>query len=461
MEKHINVIIDNNTKMDALLSISPCDGRYAKYTKVCQYYFSEYAIQSKRLHIEVLYLQELLSMLPELACINNRTNMEKISDIYKNFNLEECKKIQEIEMKVNHDVKAVELYIRDKLIECGLDKCVNYIHFGLTSQDINNITYPVLIKEFITTVYKAQINVIRDKLENMYTTYNTTIMLSHTHGQAGVPTSFGKEMKVFEYRLGELIGELDEIKYKCKFGGATGNFNAHVVAYPEYDWKGFADKFVESFGCSRSQYTTQIANYEDISKILDIVKRINTVLIDLCQDIWLYIFKDYLQLSVKKEEVGSSTMPHKVNPINFENAEGNLGISNCLFEFISRKLPVSRLQRDLTDSTVLRNLGMSFGYSIVALNNIQNGLDKITPNTSEISKDLQKHVVVLSEAYQTVLRKYGIDNAYDKLKEFTRVNASGEITIEDMHTFINNLDIDNTVKTELYNISVTNYTGIL
>ena len=447
--------------MKELLSISPCDGRYAKYTKVCQYYFSEYAIQSKRLHIELLYLQELLSVLPELSCINNRTNMDKIGDIYNNFNMEECEKIQKIEEVVNHDVKAVELYIRDKLIECGLSKCVNYIHFGLTSQDINNITYPVLIRNFITTVYKAQINVIRDKLEKMYITYNTTIMLSHTHGQPGVPTSFGKEMKVFEYRLGELISELDTIKYKCKFGGATGNFNAHIVAYPEYDWKRLADKFVDSFGCSRSQYTTQIANYEDISKIFDIVKRINSVLIDLCQDIWLYIFKDYLQLSVNKEEVGSSTMPHKVNPINFENAEGNLGISNSLFEFMSRKLPISRLQRDLTDSTVLRNVGMAFGYSIIALNNIKNGLDKISPNKTEMMKDLQKHVVVLSEAYQTILRKHGIDNAYDKLKELTRVSTSSKITIEDMHSFINKLDINDNIKTELYNVSIDNYIGIV
>ena len=447
--------------MKELLSISPCDGRYAKYTKVCQYYFSEYAIQSKRLHIELLYLQELLSVLPELSCINNRTNMDKIGDIYNNFNMEECEKIQKIEEVVNHDVKAVELYIRDKLLECGLSRCINYIHFGLTSQDINNITYPILIKDFITNVYKVQINVIREKLEQMYSNHKSTIMLSHTHGQAGVPTSFGKEMKVFEYRLGELISELDTIKYKCKFGGATGNFNAHIVAYPEYDWKRFADKFVDSFGCSRSQYTTQIANYEDISKIFDIVKRINSVLIDLCQDIWLYIFKDYLQLSVNKEEVGSSTMPHKVNPINFENAEGNLGISNSLFEFMSRKLPISRLQRDLTDSTVLRNVGMAFGYSIIALNNIKNGLDKISPNKTEMMKDLQKHVVVLSEAYQTILRKHGIDNAYDKLKELTRVSTSSKITIEDMHSFINKLDINDNIKTELYNVSIDNYIGIV
>ena len=447
--------------MKEILSISPCDGRYAKYTQVCQYYFSEYAIQHKRLLIEILYLQELIQILPELESVNNKKNLNKIINIYNNFNIEECEKIRKIEEVVNHDVKAVELYIRDKLLECGMTKCINFIHFGLTSQDINNITYPVLIKDFITNIYKVQINIIRDKLDNMYTNYNATIMLCHTHGQPGVPTSFGKEMKVFEYRLGELIGKLDTIKYKCKFGGATGNFNAHIVAYPGYDWRYFADEFVSMFGCSRSQYTTQIANYEDISKVFDIIKRINTVLIDLCQDIWLYIFKDYLQLSVKKEEVGSSTMPHKVNPINFENAEGNLGLSNSLFEFMSRKLPISRLQRDLTDSTILRNVGMSFGYSIVALNNIQNGLDKITPNKNEITRDLQKHVVVLSEAYQTVLRKHGIYNAYDKLKDFTRVTDSGEITVEDMRSFINNLDIDDMIKTELYNISVTNYTGIL
>lgn len=447
--------------MKELFSISPCDGRYAKDTFVCQHYFSEYAICCKRLQIELLYLQELIQILPELDCVNNKITLDQIMDIYNHFNVEECYEIQKIEKIVNHDVKAVELYIKNKLLERGLSNCINFIHFGITSQDINNIMYPVLIKDFIETVYKPKMNIIRDKLNNMYITYNTTIMLSHTHGQPGVPTSFGKELKVFEYRLGELVCDLNDINYKCKFGGATGNFNAHTIAYPEHDWKKFADKFVDSFGCSRSQYTTQIANYEDISKVFDTVKRINSVLIDLCQDIWLYIFKDYLQLSIRKEEVGSSTMPHKVNPINFENAEGNLGLSTCLFEFMSRKLPVSRLQRDLTDSTVLRNIGIAFGHSIIALNNIKNGLDKIIPNKIEMSKDLQKHVVVLSEAYQTVLRKHGIDNAYDKLKDFTRVNTSCEITIEDMRSFINTLDIDDTIKTELYNISVSNYTGLL
>ena len=446
--------------MDALLSISPCDGRYVKYTKVCQEYFSEYAIQKKRLHIELVYLQELLYALPEFPDVDDVVK-DTLNKIYINFTINECKKIQKIEEKVNHDVKAVELYIKEKLIEEGLDRYVNYIHFGLTSQDINNVMYPVLIKDFIESVYTVKINEIRSKLDEMYETYKSIIMLGHTHGQAGVPTSFGKEMKVFEYRLGEMIKELENNEYKCKFGGAVGNFNAHVVAYPHQDWRMFADRFVELFGCSRSQYTTQIANYENLSKIFDIIKRINTVLIDLCQDIWLYIFKNYLQLSVNKEEVGSSTMPHKVNPINFENAEGNLGISNSLFEFMSRKLPISRLQRDLTDSTVLRNVGMSFGYSIISLNNIKNGLDKIIPNKTEMMKDLQNNVVVLSEAYQTILRKHGINNAYDKLKEVTRVNSSDEITIDDLRLFINNLDINETIKAELYNVSIDNYTGIL
>lgn len=447
--------------MDALLSISPCDGRYVKYTKICQEYFSEYAIQKKRLHIELLYLHQLIYVLPELKDVDNVVVSDMLNKIYANFTINECKKVQKIEEKVNHDVKAVELYIKEKLIEEGLDKYVNYIHFGLTSQDINNVMYPVLIKDFIQIIYIDEIKKIRGKLEQMYSTYKSTIMLGHTHGQAGVPTSFGKEMKVFEYRLDELTKELENIKYKCKFGGAVGNFNAHVIAYPQQDWMMFADRFIEIFGCYRSQYTTQIANYESLSQIFDIIKRINTVLIDLCQDIWLYIFKNYLQLSVNKEEVGSSTMPHKVNPINFENAEGNLGISNSLFEFMSRKLPISRLQRDLTDSTVLRNVGMAFGYSIIALNNIKNGLYKISPNKTEMMKDLQNNVVVLSEAYQTILRKHGIDNAYDKLKEFTRVNASSEITIKDMHSFIDKLDVDDNIKTELYNVSIDNYTGIL
>jgi len=442
--------------MDPLFIISPCDGRYNKYTKCCQNYFSEYAIQKKRVQIEILYLQQLIQYLPHFE--HSTSNFTILHQIYENFDINECKKIKEIENVIKHDVKAVEIYIKNILLETEFKDCVSFIHFGLTSQDINNVLYPVLIKTFINDKYNNFLTVVINKLDSMYDKYNHIIMLSHTHGQAAVPTTFGKEMKVFQYRLNEMAKDLNNIKYKCKFGGAVGNLNAHYVAYPEYDWEQFATNFIKLFDCSRSKYTTQIDNYENLSIIFDNIKRINTVLIDLCQDIWLYIFKNYLQLSINTEEVGSSTMPHKVNPIDFENTEGNLGISNTLFEFMSRKLPISRLQRDLTDSTVLRNVGMAFGYSIIALQNISNGLDKIYPNSFAILDDLCKNTVVLSEAYQTILRKYNMNDAYDKLKNFTRNNNN--ITIKDFQLFFETLDITDSIKCELYNINLTNYIGL-
>jgi len=441
--------------MEPLLIISPCDGRYNKYTKCCQNYFSEYAIQKKRVQIEILYLQQLIQFLPHFEHITDFSILHKI---YENFDINECKKVKEIENVIKHDVKSVEIYITNILLETELKDCVSFIHFGLTSQDINNILYPVLIKTFINDKYNKFLTTVIHKLDTMYDKYNLVIMLSHTHGQAGVPTTFGKEMKVFQYRLNEIMKDLNSIKYKCKFGGAVGNLNAHYIAYPEYDWVNFALNFTKLFDCDRSKYTTQIDNYENLSIIFDTIKRINTILIDLCQDIWLYIFKNYLQLAINTEEVGSSTMPHKVNPIDFENAEGNLGISNTLFEFMSRKLPISRLQRDLTDSTVLRNVGMAFGYSIIALQNISNGLDKIYPNTSAILDDLHKNTVVLSEAYQTILRKNNMNDAFDKLKKFTRNNNN--ITIEDFQSFFETLDINDSIKYELYNINITNYIGL-
>ncbi len=445
--------------MDPLLCLSPCDGRYHEYTKCCIPYFSEFAIQKKRIRIEILYLQRLIRFLPQLKdTYHISTNI--IGDIYTNFNLDECKKVKDLENIIKHDVKAVELYIKEKLIDSDLNNLVSFIHFGLTSQDINNVVYPVIIKEFITNEYCNLLHTVIHQLENMYKTYHHVIMLSHTHGQPGVPTSFGKEMKVFQYRLLELLTDLNNIKYKCKFGGAVGNFNAHVAAYPQHDWATFADNFINSFQCSRSQFTTQIDNYENLSVIFDTIKRINSVLIDLCQDIWLYIFKDYLLLNIDTKEVGSSTMPHKVNPINFENAEGNLGLSNALFEFMSRKLPISRLQRDLTDSTVLRNIGLAFGYSVIALKNIHTGLNKIYPNEVTISHDLYKNTIVLSEAYQTILRKHGMDDAYDKLKQFTRIINANELTMEDLHSFIRNLNINDHIKTELYDVTLNNYTGL-
>ena len=440
--------------MDPLLIISPCDGRYNKYTVSCRDYFSEYAIQKKRVHIEILYLHELIQYLPQF---NHITDFSVLYEIHDNFDINECNKIKEIENVIKHDVKAVEIYIKNILLETELKECVSFIHFGLTSQDINNVLYPVLIKNFIKDEYENLLDNITNKLDTMYNEYNNVIMLGQTHGQAAVPTTFGKEMKVFHYRLQETKNQLTNIEYKCKFGGAVGNLNAHYAAYPEYDWESFASNFTKQFGCVRSKYTTQIDNYENFSIIFDTIKRINTILIDLCQDIWLYIFKNYLQLSINHAEVGSSTMPHKVNPINFENAEGNLGISNALFEFMSRKLPISRLQRDLTDSTVLRNVGMAFGYSVIALQNISNGLDKIYPNKPNILYDLYKNTVVLAEAYQTILRKYNMNDAYDRLKDFTRNNDN--ITVEDFHSFFETLDINEPIKNELHNIHITKYIG--
>ncbi len=442
--------------MDPLLIISPCDGRYNKYTKCCQQYFSEYAIQKKRVQIEILYLQQLIKFIPELN--NKNYDITILNNIYDNFNINECKKIKDIENVIKHDVKSVEIYIQNILLETPLKNVISFIHFGLTSQDINNILYPILIKTFINDKYNNYLTTVIDILDNMYLKYNKTIMLSHTHGQAAVPTTFGKEMKVFQYRLNEAMKELNNIKYKCKFGGAVGNLNAHIIAYPDYDWETFANNFINLFGCERSKYTTQIDNYENLSIIFDNIKRINTILIDLCQDIWLYIYKNYLQLAINTTEVGSSTMPHKVNPIDFENAEGNLGISNSLFEFMSRKLPISRLQRDLTDSTVLRNVGMAFGYSIIALQNISNGLKKISPNTVVILDDLYTNSAVLSEAYQTILRKYNMNDAYDKLKNLTRNNDN--ITMNDFLMFFETLNISDNIKYELSNIDIINYIGL-
>jgi len=405
--------------MDSLLVISPCDGRYNKYTKCCQNYFTEYAIQKERVTIEIKYLYKLMKSLPSINIPD--ANYKILFDILDNFDINECKKIKEIENVIKHDVKAVEIYIKNILLETQLKDYVSFIHFGLTSQDLNNVIYPILIKSFIEKEYNILLEMVIKKLDAMHT-------------------------------------KINNIKYKCKFGGAVGNLNAHCVAYPNYDWETFANDFTKDCGCIRSKYTTQIDNYENLSIIFDTIKRTNTVLIDLCQDIWLYIFKNYLQLSINKDEVGSSTMPHKVNPIDFENAEGNLGLSNALFEFMSRKLPVSRLQRDLTDSTVLRNVGMAFGYSVIALQKIFVGLDKIIPNVKTITDDLNNNSVVIAEAYQTILRKYNMTDAYDKLKDFTRDNNNK--TIEEFKTFIMGLDITDNIKEECYKVTLSGYVGI-
>ena len=445
--------------MNNLLAISPCDGRYQKYTVCCQKYFSEYAFQKTRLELEINYLTHLVMKLPELN--NYLHHISTCKDLYAivtNFKIEDCQEIKDIESKIKHDVKAVEIYIKRRCVG-DLKKCISFIHFGLTSQDINNMMYPIVIKTFVKTEYIPMLTQITDALNIMYDEYRGITMMSHTHGQPGVPTSLGKEMKVFEYRLSSLIGDLTNMKYTCKFGGAIGNFNAHLRAYPNFNWIEFGDNFAKSYGLMRSKYTTQIDNYENLSSVFDLVKRINTVLTDMCQDIWLYIMKKYFKLKINKGEVGSSTMPHKVNPINFENAEGNLGVSNALLEFMSRKCPVSRLQRDLTDSTVLRNLGPAFGHSVIAVKNIIIGLQKLEPNYSEIRRDLKQNEVVLAEAYQTILRKHGIENAYEKFKNFTRTH--GHIQLKDLHEFIESLEINDKIKDEMYVVTVENYVGYL
>lgn len=445
--------------MNNLLAISPCDGRYQKYTQCCQKYFSEFAFQKTRLEIEINYLTCLVMKLPELNNYLHRISTCKdLYAIVTNFTLESCEEIKEIESKIKHDVKAVEIYIKRRCTG-DLEKCISFIHFALTSQDINNMLYPIVIKNFMTREYIPMLDQITDAINIMYDDYRGIVMLSHTHGQPGVPTSLGKEMKVFGYRLESLVKDLTNIKYKCKFGGANGNFNAHLKAYPKFDWQEFGDNFAGSYGLTRNKYTTQIDNYEHLSKVFDLVKRINCVLTDLSQDIWLYIMKKYFRLKINPSEVGSSTMPHKVNPINFENAEGNLGVSNTLLEFMSRKCPVSRLQRDLTDSTVLRNLGPALGHSVIAIKNIILGLGKLEPNYKEIRRDLKQNEVVLSEAYQTILRKHGFGDAYDKFKSFTRTHE--QIQLADLHQFIESLKINDKVKKEMYNVTMDNYTGYL
>jgi adenylosuccinate lyase len=445
--------------MNNLLTISPCDGRYKKYTECCQNYFSEYAFQKNRLEIEINYLTCLVMRLPELQILNRITTCRSLYEIVNNFNIKECEKIKEIENVIKHDVKSIEIYIQNKCKELNLNKCISFIHFGLTSQDINNVLYPKIIKDFITLEYKPLLVKTIDILSIMYDEYRGIIMLSHTHGQPGVPTSLGKEMRVFGYRLSELVKYIDNIEYKCKFGGANGNFNAHLVTYPNINWKNFGNNFTKSYGLIRNKYTTQIDNYENLSLVFDAIKRINTVLTDLCQDMWLYIMKKYYKLKINSNEVGSSTMPHKVNPINFENAEGNLGISNALFVHMSLKCPVSRLQRDLTDSTVLRNLGPAFGHSVIAIKNIIIGLEKLEPNYQEIRKDLKNNEVVLAEAYQTIMRKHGVQDAYKKFKDFTRNHS--QIQLKDLHEFIASLDINDNIKKEMYKVVIENYTGYL
>ena len=437
--------------MSELINITSIDGRYNKITNKLLNFFSEYGLFTYRLIVEINYFILLCNKL------NLEIPKEKITKIIYKFDIDECTKIKNIEKKINHDVKSVEKYLCKKFDEYEIPY-KNLIHFGLTSQDINNTSITLSIKDYISNIYKPNILEILSKISNLMNITNI-VMISRTHGQPAVPTTLKKELHVFKYRISKEYIQFCSLNYTTKFGGAVGNFNAHYSAYPDIDWNIFGDNLLESLGLERSQYTTQIDNYENLSVIFDNIKRINTILIDMCQDIWYYISLDYFKQKINKDEVGSSTMPHKINPINFENAEGNLLLSVNLLEFLSRKLPISRLQRDLTDSTILRNLGVVFGYCEIAYHNLLIGLDKLEPNKDKIEKDLNNNSVVLTEGIQTILRKYGDDEAYDKLKDFSRKND--KINIFDIKTFIENLNVDDNIKEELNKLELKNYIGFL
>ena len=433
------------------MSITSIDGRYKKITNKLENYFSEYGLFKYRTQIEIDYF---IALCKELNIKD--INEEYLNNIKKKFNKDECLKIKEIEITTNHDVKSVEIYIGNNFDE-QKHKYKNLIHFGLTSQDINNVSISLSIKDYLNEIYFNNINQILELIKLKTQHWKDVVMISKTHGQSAVPTTMGKEFKVFLYRLEKELNNLNNLDIYSKFGGAVGNFNAHYLSYPNIDWVNFANKFLNNLGLKRNEFTTQIDNYESLSIIFDNIKRINTIFVDMCRDIWTYISMDYLKQKINKNEVGSSTMPQKVNPINFENAEGNLLMCINMLEFLSRKLPISRLQRDLTDSTILRNLGLVFGWCEVAYYNIKIGLEKINVNEEKIKEDNDNNISVLTEGYQTLLRKWGDQNAYDKLKEISRTN--NKLTKEHFNNFIDLLDIDNDKKNELKSITVENYIG--
>ncbi len=443
-----------------LTAISPIDGRYAEKTKELSEYFSEYALIRHRVFVEIQYFIALAQHpLPELE--NFESDMvERLNDIFENFNLQDAIRIKNIEKTTNHDVKAVEYFLKEKFDLLNIDYYKEFIHFGLTSQDINNTATPLLLKNAVEEVYYPLFQQLRNKIAELSMEWSSIPMLARTHGQPASPTLLGKEFKVFIERLDNQIKLLKGVPFTAKFGGATGNFNAHYVTYPTIDWIRFSNHFVNEYlGLQRLQYTTQIAHYDNLAATFQGMKRINTILLDLSRDIWTYVSMDYFKQKVVEGEVGSSAMPHKVNPIDFENAEGNLGIANSIFTHLSDKLPISRLQRDLTDSTVLRNVGVPFAHTIIAFKSILKGLDKLTLNNAKLHSDLENNWAVVAEAIQNILRREGFDKPYEALKELTRGN--NQITKESMHRFISGLDIGEIVKEELKLITPHNYTGIM
>ena len=445
--------------MNTLTAISPIDGRYRSKTESLAPYFSEYGLIKYRVQVEIEYFialsREALPQFPEIS----EENCNALMEIVENFSVEDAQKIKDTEKITNHDVKAVEYFIKDCLDKLGLEKYKEFVHFGLTSQDINNTSFPMMLKGSMEDVIIPYIHTLNNQLIDLSTEWKNIPMLARTHGQAASPTKLGKEVAVFCERITKQLEQLIEIPYSAKFGGATGNFNAHHVAYPKHNWVSFANHFVEEIlELKRSQFTTQIEHYDNMAAHFDSLKRINTILIDLCRDFWHYISIDYFTQKVKKDEIGSSAMPHKVNPIDFENAEGNFGMANAMFEFLAAKLPISRLQRDLTDSTVLRNIGTALGHCIIGFQSLLKGLGKVNLNEKALEKDLEDNWAVAAEAIQTILRREAYPNPYESLKALTRTGK--KIDKEAISQYIESLEISQSVKEELRNISPSNYTGV-
>ncbi len=445
--------------LTALTAISPIDGRYRKTTEKLADYFSEQALIRYRIRVEVEYFIALCELpLPQLAGFD-RARAADLRALYLTFDAADAERVKQIEAVTNHDVKAIEYIIKEKMETLGLTRYGEFVHFGLTSQDINNTAIPLSIKEALEEVYYPAIEEVIARLEAFAEEWRTVPMLARTHGQPASPTTLGKEFRVYVERLTKQLAQLRAVPVPAKFGGATGNFNAHHVAYPSIDWVAFANGFVDQkLGLSRSQYTTQIEHYDNLAAIFDALKRIDTILIDLARDMWMYISSEYFKQQIKAGEVGSSAMPHKVNPIDFENAEGNLGIANALYDHLSAKLPVSRLQRDLTDSTVLRNVGVPMAHSLIALKSLMKGLNKVILNREALDRDLEQNWAVVAEAIQTILRREGYPKPYEALKALTRTNA--HITAEAIAAFVETLDVADAVKAELRAISPMNYTGV-
>ena len=446
--------------LSPLTAVSPVDGRYHSKTKALGEYFSEYALIRYRVKVEIEYFIELVSLpLPQLKDFD-QGRFEDLRAIYKDFSVDDAQAVKDIEKTTNHDVKAVEYFIKKRFASLGIDaRYGEFVHFGLTSQDINNTSVPLSLKEGIQEVFLPMLKEVLDIIEGFEQEWKDVPMLAHTHGQPASPTRLGKEFGVFAARIREQKRQLELLPYPAKFGGATGNMNAHHVAYPDIDWKAFGDRFVErTLRLKRSWPTTQIEHYDNLAAIFDCLGRINTILTDLCRDIWTYISMEYFRQRVVAGEVGSSAMPHKVNPIDFENAEGNLGVANAIYRHLAQKLPISRMQRDLTDSTVLRNVGVPIAHSVIALASLKKGLGKLILNESKLAADLENNWAVVAEAIQTILRREGYPNPYETLKALTRTGAG--VSRETIAGFIDTLDVSESVKEELRAISPSSYTGI-